>query len=165
EVPTFHLMTRNTVPTLSAKKDWLDLSLEAHDLVVLDSWDAFNEGGGEASDKAAKAMAPLLDLARAENGPAVWILGNTTKSASHGRGSGIVGDRVDVEFEARDITGWKPQGLRPWYEELPSGAVSDWAARATRRLRKERKQVRVAFINTKFRHDGDDPEPFAVEID
>lgn len=164
-VLTFHLMTRKTAPPLKKTQEWAKLAQQEYDLVVIDSWDSFAEGSGEASDHAANAMAPLLDLARGDDGPAISILGNTTKSASHGRGSGVINDRLDIEFEARDITGWKPTGERPWHEEIPDGGVDFWASRATRRQRKDVTKIRLAFVNTKWRVDGDDPAPFAVEID
>src|SRR5207249_2700155 len=64
-----------------------------------------------------------------------------------------------------DITGWKPTGKLPWHEEMPPGGLEHWASRATRRTQRENTtSIRVAFVNTKFRVDADEPAPFAVEI-
>jgi hypothetical protein len=121
------------------------------------------EGVGEQdSSKPSRAIAPILDIARREGGPAVLILGNCVRNGKHSRGSGVIEDRSDVVFEVRDATGFHPSGKKPWFEELPPADAGSWAGRATRR--KQREIFRLAFISTKFRI-GEEPEPFAMEID
>jgi hypothetical protein len=74
-------------------------------------------------------------------------------------------DRVDIVFEARDATGFLPSGQKPWWEELPPAARSEWASRATRRTARDRpERIRVAFVASKFR-DDDEPAPFVLEVD
>jgi hypothetical protein len=107
-------------------------------------------------------MAPLLDIVRRENGPAVLILGNTVRTGAHSRGSGVIEDRADIVYEVRDATDFHPSGTAPWFEQLPSAHAGSWASRASRR--KQREKFRLAFINTKFRL-GEEPEPFIEEID
>jgi hypothetical protein len=133
-----------------------------YDVVIVDSLDSHAEGVGEQdSSKPSRAIAPLLDIAHREKGPAVLVLGNCVRTGNHSRGSGVIEDRADIVYEVRDITGWTPTGDRDWWEELPAAGASDWASRTTRRKRRER--VSLAFICTKFR--GEEPEPFALRID
>ena len=72
---------------------------------------------------------------------------------------------MDNVFEARDVSGFVPTGRRPWWEELPPAARSEWASRATRRTGRARpERIRLALIASKFR-DDDDPAPFVLELD
>src|SRR5262249_34486092 len=120
------------------------------------------EGVGEQdSGKPAKAIAPLLDVAHRADGPAILVLGNTIKSGSHGRGSGVVEDRGGIVYEVRDATDFRPGGTKPWYTELPAAGREGWAERATRRQKRDR--YVLAFTSSKFRV-GSEPEPFALEI-
>src|ERR1019366_1952690 len=142
---------------------WAEFPYYEYDLVILDSLDSAAEGIGEQdSTKPSLAIAPLLDIARRENGPAVLVLGNTIKSAAHSRGSGVIEDRADIVFVVRDATNFHPTGKKPWVEELPAADAGSWAGRSTRRKRLSR--YRLAFIGTKFRV-AEEPEPFIVEID
>jgi len=99
--------------------------VRAYDLVILDSFDSATEGVGEGdSGKPSLAVAALLDVVRSTMGPAALVLGNTIKSGTHGRGCGIVEDRLDIVFEVRDATGLKPSGTKDWWLELrPRGAT------------------------------------------
>jgi hypothetical protein len=91
------------------------------------------------------ALAPLLDLVRRGHGPAAVVPGNVTRDGKAGCGSGTLEDRADISFEARDVTGFTPSGRKPWWEELPSAARAEWAARATRRAgRHHRDRIRLA---------------------
>src|SRR5439155_24452338 len=114
------------------------------------------------SGKSSLALAPLVDVAPRDGGPAVLVLGNTVRTGLHSRGSGVVEDRADIVYEVRDATGWVPAGTKNWWEELPAAGARAWAERATRRQKRER--IRLAFIPTKFRV-GEEPEPFVYEID
>jgi hypothetical protein len=121
------------------------------------------EGVGEQdSSKPSRAIAPILDIAHRENGPALLVLGNCVKSAKHSRGSGVLEDRADVVFEVRDATDFHPTGSKPWVEELPAQGAGDWASRSSRR--KLRGKFHLAFICTKFRL-GEEPAPFILEVD
>lgn len=134
----------------------------AYDLVILDSLDSATEGVGEGdSSKPSLAVAALLDIVRSARGPAALVLGNTIKSGSHGRGSGVVEDRLDIVFEVRDATGFTPSGTKDWWLELPASGREAWADRAARR--KKRGTYRLAFVPSKFRI-GEEPDPFAFEI-
>lgn len=160
---TLKIMTREDAPRLRDTAAWRAFPIKDYDVIVLDSLDAATEGAGEKdSARPSFEFASLLDLARREDGPAVFVLGNTTKVGANGRGSGIIEDRADIVYEVRDATGFVPSGRRPWHEELPSGDRAEWAGRATRRRKQER--IRLAFIPTKFRV-GEEPAPFVVEID
>jgi len=118
--------------------------------------------GEQNSDKPSRALAPLLDIARRENGPAVLILGNTIKSAAHSRCCGVVEDRADIVYEVRDATELHRTGSRSWLEELPPADAGSWVSRSSRR--KQRTRFRLAFVASKFRI-GVEPEPFVLEID
>jgi hypothetical protein len=157
------VLSREHAPPLTNTRAWAEFPYMDYDLVIVDSLDSAAEGVGEQdSTKPSLAIAPLLDIARRENGPAVLLLGNTVKSAAHSRGSGVVEDRADVVFEVRDATKFHPTGKKPWIEDLPAADAGSWAARSTRRKRLS--QYRLAFISTKFRI-GEEPEPFIIEID
>jgi AAA domain-containing protein len=156
------IISRENCPPLTRADLWSQFPYNDYDLVILDSLDSMAEGVGEQdSAKPSRAIAPILDIARRENGPAVLVLGNCVKSAQHSRGSGVVEDRADIVFEVRDATDFHPTGSKPWVEELPAQGAKDWVSRSARR--KLRQQFRLAFIATKFRL-GEEPEPFMVEI-
>ncbi len=156
------IISREKCPPLTRADLWAQFPYGDFDVVILDSFDSMAEGVGEQdSAKPSRAIAPILDIARRENGPAVLVLGNCVKSAQHSRGSGVVEDRADIVFEVRDATDFHPAGSKPWVEELPAQGASDWVSRSARR--KLRQQFRLAFICTKFRL-GEEPEPFILEI-
>jgi hypothetical protein len=157
------VLGRDKCPPLTNPAAWASFPYRDYDLVIVDSLDSAAEGVGEQdSSKPSRALAPLLDIARHEDGPAVLILGNTIKSAQHSRGSGVIEDRADIVYEVRDATAFHPTGTRPWVEELPACGASAWASRASRRERRDR--YRLAFVPSKFRV-GEEPEPFVLEID
>ncbi|MBI3988180.1 MAG: bifunctional DNA primase/polymerase [candidate division NC10 bacterium] len=163
EAATLKVMTRDKAPPLTDAAAWASFPFQEYDLVIIDSLDATTEGVGEKdSAKPSRALAPILDLARRAEGPAILVLGNTVKSAEHGRGSGVIEDRADICFEGRDATGLLPTGRKPWWLELPPAGAWAWAERATRRKRRSR--YRLAFVPSKFRV-GEEPDPFILEID
>lgn len=163
DLQTLRVLGRDKCPPLTNPAAWASFPYGAYDLVILDSLDSAAEGVGEQdSSKPSRALAPLLDIARHEGGPAVLILGNTIKSAQHSRGSGVIEDRADIVYEVRDATDFRATGTRPWAEELPTCEASEWASRASRRNRRER--YRLAFVASKFRV-GEEPEPFVLEVD
>lgn len=92
-------------PRLMDLEQWKSFPLDEYDVIVLDSWDTFAEGAGEQdSRRSTLALAQLLDVARRERGPGAVILGNVTKDGKSGRGSGVIEDRADIVYEARDVT-------------------------------------------------------------
>jgi hypothetical protein len=159
----FKVITRDKAPALTDAAAWSAFPLDTYDLVVVDSIDASTEGVGEGdSAKPSVAFAAVLDLARRADGPAILVLGNVVKSGAHSRGSGVLEDRGDIVYEIRDATDLKPSGQKDWWHELAPAGVGEWAARASRRKRRD--MYRLAFIPTKFRL-GEEPEPFVLEID
>jgi AAA domain-containing protein len=166
DVPTLRVLTRESAPALADTAAWGAFPLDDFDTIVCDSWDSFAEGAGEQdSRRSTLALAPLLDVVRRERAPGVVLLCNVRKDGAAGRGSGIVEDRMDNVWEARDVTGFVPTGRRPWWEELPPAARSDWASRATRHTARTRpERIRLALIASKFR-DADDPAPIVLELD
>lgn len=166
EVSTLRVLTRDTAPPLADAAAWAAFPLGDFEVIVLDAWDSFAEGAGEQdSRRSTLALASLLDVVRREHAPGVILLCNVTKDGKAGRGSGVVEDRADIAYEARDATGFTPTGRRPWWEELPPAARAEWASRATRRASRDKpERIRLAFVCTKFR-DDDDPEPFVLEAD
>ncbi len=157
------VITREDAPPLTDGAAWAAFPHGAYDVLIVDSLDAMTEGVGEQdSAKPSRALAALLDIARRADGPAVLVLGNTVKSGTHSRGSGVIEDRADIVYEVRDATGFQPSGRRPWIEELPPAGAASWAERATRRQQRDR--YRLAYIPTKFRLAGD-PAPFILELD
>jgi hypothetical protein len=159
----FRVLTRDKAPALTDTAAWGLFPLETYDVVIIDSLDAAAEGVGEGdSAKPSVAFAAVLDLARRTDGPAILVLGNVVKSGAHSRGSGVIEDRADIVYEVRDATDLKPSGQKDWWHELAAAGVGDWAQRASRRKRRD--SYRLAFIPTKFRV-GEEPEPFAFEID
>jgi hypothetical protein len=162
ELATLKVISREKCPPLTRSDAWTQFPYDDYDVVILDAFDSMAEGVGEQdSSKPSRAIAPILDIAHRENGPAVLVLGNCVKSAAHSRGSGIVEDRADIVFEVRDATDFHPTGSK-WVEELPAQGASDWASRSSRR--KLRQRFRLAFIATKFRL-GEEPAPFILEVD
>jgi hypothetical protein len=162
-IPNLKIMPREDAPSLTSVAVWRDFPWMDFDLVIVDSIDSFTEGVGEQdSAKPSRALAPLLDIAHRDGGPAVVVLGNCTRDGRHSRGSGVVEDRADIIVEARDCTDFKPSGRKPWVEELPPADAGSWASRSVRRKRRER--YRLGFIPTKFRA-GQEPAPFVHEID
>jgi hypothetical protein len=158
----FKVLTRDEVPPLTEAKAWGAFPFQDYDLIVIDSLEASTEGCGEQdSAKPSRAIAPLLDIAHRDNGPAILVLGNTIKSGAHSRGSGVVEDRADVAFEVRDATDLKPSGTKDWWHELPLSGAAEWANRASRRKRRD--TYRLAFISSKYRI-GEEPDPFIWEI-
>ena len=163
DLSALKILSRENAPPLTNTRAWAEFPYYEYDLVILDSIDSAAEGVGEQdSTKPSLAIAPLLDIARRENGPAVLLLGNTIKTAAHSRGSGVIEDRADIVFEVRDATNFHPTGKKPWIEELPAADAGSWTGRSTRRKRLSK--YRLAFIATKFRI-GEEPEPFIMEID
>ena len=157
------VLTRDDAPPLTDSVAWKAFPLGDYDVVTVDSLDSSAEGVGEKdSAKPSKAFASLLNVAHTADGPAILVLGNTVKTAQHGRGSGVIEDRADIVYEVRDATGLKPTGKKPWWEELPEAGVKGWAQRAARR--KGHKKFWLAFIPSKFRI-GEEPDPFIYEID
>jgi putative DNA primase/helicase len=163
DAPTLHILTRDGAPALTDRAAWRTFPVASYDLVLVDSLDASTEGVGEQdSARPSLALASLLDVVRQENGPAILVLGNTIKTGSHGRGSGVTEDRADIVYEVRDATGLQPSGGKPWWLELPAAGRDAWGERAVRRRRRDR--YRLAFIPSKFRV-GEEPDPFILEID
>jgi hypothetical protein len=163
ETPTLRVLTRDQVPPLTERDAWRTFPFRDYDVVVIDSIDSSTEGVGEQdSRRPSQAIAPLLDIAHREDGPAILMLGNTIKSAEHSRGSGVVEDRADVTYEVRDATDLQPTGTKPWWQELPAAGAGAWAERAARRKRRD--TYRLAFVCTKFRV-GEEPDPFVLEVD
>jgi hypothetical protein len=163
DAPTMKVIGRDHAPPLTDTAAWAAFPLDTYDIVAIDSLDASTEGVGEGdSAKPSKAFASVLDLARRRDGPALVVLGNTIKSGAHSRGSGVLEDRADIVYELRDATDLKNTGTKDWWHELAPAGVADWAARATRRKRRD--VYKLAFIPTKFRL-GEEPDPFCYEID
>jgi Bifunctional DNA primase/polymerase, N-terminal/AAA domain/Primase C terminal 1 (PriCT-1) len=163
DVTTLRVMTRHDVPPLTDGAAWKTFPFGDYELVIVDSLDASTEGVGEKdSGKPSQAIAPLLDIAHRADGPAILVLGNTIKSGTHGRGSGVVEDRADISYEVRDATDLHPTGTKPWWLELPAAGREDWASWAARRHRRVR--YRLAFVASKFRI-GEEPDPFVLEVD
>jgi hypothetical protein len=159
---TLRVMLRDDVPPLTDTKSWGQFPFAEYDVVAIDSLDAAAEGAGEQdSSRSSRALAPILDICHRAAGPAIVILGNVIKSGAHSRGSGVVEDRADIAYEVRDCTDLKPSGTKDWWLELPPAGADDWAARASRRKRRD--TYRLAFVPSKFRI-GEEPEPFAYEL-
>lgn len=154
------VLTRDDAPGLRDTAAWSLFPFAEYALVIIDSIGATTEGIGDNDvSETAKALATLLDLAR--KGPAVLLLGNTTKSGAHYRGSGAWADRLDLLYELRDATGFSPSGKSDWWHELPEAGEATFAARASRR--KQRDTYRLAFVPSKFRL-AQEPDPFCLEI-
>jgi hypothetical protein len=164
-VGNLKIISREKCPPLTNAGAWALFPYSDFDVVILDSFDSAAEGIGEQdSAKPSRAIAPLLDIARRENGPAVLVLGNCVRTGKRSRGSGVIEDRADVSYEIRDATGFQPSGSNtPWHEEIANRELGadGWAARASRR--KHAEKLRLAFVNSKFRP-GVEPEPFVLEI-
>jgi hypothetical protein len=163
QAPRLKVLTRDRAPAMTDRAAWAAFPFAEYDVVIVDSIDAATEGVGEQdSARPAAALAPILDIAHREAGPAILLLGNVVKSGAHGRGSGIVEDRADIVYEVRDATALQPSGARPWWLDLPPAGRETWGARAARRTRRDR--YRLAFIPSKFRI-GEEPDPFILEVD
>jgi hypothetical protein len=165
-IPTLKLLTRDKVPALLGNDAaWKAFPVREYDFVLLDGWDSTAEGAGERDSRLPSiAISRILDIAHAEDGPSVLILMNTVRDGSHSRCSGVVEDRADAIFEARDLTGFAPTGgPKPWWEEMPVIGAKDWAVRASRR--RERERTRMALVPSKFKLGGPEPSPFALEMD
>ena len=162
DLASLKVISRENAPSLTDARAWEEFPYFDYDLVIVDSLDSAAEGVGEQdSAKPSKAIAPLLDIAHRENGPAVLVLGNCVRTGAHSRGSGVIEDRADIVCEVRDCTSFHPSGKKPWVEELPSADAASWASRSSRR--KKQVKLRLAFIPTKFRV-GEEPEPFIIEL-
>lgn len=162
DLPALRVMLRDDVPPLTDTKAWAQFPFAEYDVVAIDSLDASAEGVGEQdSSKPSRALAPILDLCHRAAGPAIVTLGNVIKSGAHSRGSGVVEDRADIAYEVRDCTDLTPSGTKDWWQELPPAGAENWAARASRRKRRD--TYRLAFVPSKFRI-GEEPEPFAYEL-
>jgi hypothetical protein len=162
ELTKLKVLSREKCPALTNPAAWAVFPYGDYDVVILDSLDSAAEGVGEQdSAKPSRAIAPLLDIARREGGPAILILGNCVRSGKHSRGSGVVEDRADIVYEIRDATDFQPSGIRPWGEELPPAGADAWASRASRRKRRE--VYRLAFVPSKFRI-GEEPDGFIIEV-
>jgi hypothetical protein len=158
----FRVIARDQAPPLTDAGAWRSFPVGEYDLVILDSFDSATEGIGEGdSSKPSVAVAALLDVVRGTKGPAALVLGNTIKSGSHARGSGVVEDRLDIVFEVRDATGLTPSGTKDWWLELPAAGREAWAERSARRKRRD--SYRLAFVPSKFRI-GEEPDPFAYGV-
>jgi hypothetical protein len=163
DTPNLKVITREKCPPLTNVLAWASFPYADYDVVIVDSLDSTAEAVGEQdSAKPARAIAPLLDISRRENEPAVLVLGNTIKSAAHSRGSGVIEDRADIVYEVRDASELKLSGSKPWWEELPPADAGSWPNRASRR--KQRDRYRLAFVCSKFRP-AEEPEPFVLQID
>ena len=157
------VLTCEDAPALTDAAAWSVFPVGGYDVVIIDSLDSSAEGVGEQdSAKPSRAIAAILNVARAKEGPAVLVLGNVITTGAHSRGSGVVEDRADIVFEIRDATNLQPTGTKAWWEELPPAGADAWASRATRR--RKRDKYRLAFVPSKFRV-GEEPDPFVCEID
>jgi hypothetical protein len=157
-----YILGRDKAPPLTDKNAWAQFPLNSYELVIVDSLSAFLESVDEKEGGAnGQAVASVLDAA-ARSGTAFLILANTKRSGKAFRGSGVIGDRADMFFEARDATDLRLDPKREtWADCLPDPSDEAWGERAKRRT--ARTDYRVALICSKFR-DGDEPEPFIVEI-
>jgi hypothetical protein len=157
------VIPREDAPPLTDTAGWRAFPVAEYDVLILDSLGSASEGTGEQdSRRPSLAMAALLDVVRATRGPAALVLDNTVKKGTHGRGSGVIEDRLDIVYEVRDATGFVPTGKRgAWWLELPASGRDAWGERASRRKRRD--TYRLAFVPSKFRV-GAEPEPFALEI-
>ncbi len=164
QLANLKIISREQCPPLTNASAWALFPYADYDVVILDPFDSVAEGVGEQdSARPSRAIAPVLDIARRENGPAVLILGNTVRTAKHSRGCGVVEDRADIVYEVRDATDFHFTGSKQsWFEELPIVGAEGWASRAARR--KQREKFRLAFVASKFRI-GQEPEPWVLEID
>jgi hypothetical protein len=158
--PNLKVLTREDAPELQDRKAWEVFPVNDYQLAVIDSIGSFTEGVTEKEGKeTTRILATVLDLI--QRGPAVLMLANCTKDALTVKGRGEWMDRVDIVYEARDATDFKPSGKKDWWLELPAAGEAAWGERAARR--KSRTDYRLAFIPSKFRP-GSWPIPFCLEI-
>jgi hypothetical protein len=157
----FQIMERGQSPQLLDKKAWKSFPANEHNVVVIDS---FGSAAVGVSEKEGAKLQQALDTLKmiADKGPAVVVLENTNKSGASYRGRGEKVERVDIFYEVRDITDWTPHRKDCWWEDIPTGDHAAWQGRASRRNR--RQKMRIVLTCTKFRW-GEEPEPFALEID
>jgi hypothetical protein len=154
------VLTRESAPDLKDKTAWEGFPVKDYDVVIIDSVGSFTEGVTEKEGKETTLiLATVLDLIH--KGPAVLLLSNCTKDALNTRGRGEWQDRIDIQYEVRDATGFTPSGKKDWWQELPEAGESAWADRAARR--KNRTDYRLAFVPSKFRL-GVQPDPFCLEL-
>jgi hypothetical protein len=157
----FDILSRDKAPKLLDRKAWEALPADKYDVIILDSFGGATPGIGEKdAGPLQNALKLLCDVAN--KGPAVIVLENTVKSVMTYRGRGEKVERVDVFYEVRDVSQWRPFGDEAWWEQLPSGGDEEWQSRASRRHNQGK--IRLAWICRKYRW-GEEPEPFAVEID
>lgn len=79
------------------------------------------------------------------------------------RAAATIDDRIEVLYEVRDATGWKPDPKREsWWDCLPDPANEAFADRAKRR--QGRKSFQLGFNVSKFRV-AEWPPAWAVEVD
>jgi hypothetical protein len=161
EAPQFDVLTREHCPDLLDTKAWALLPAEQYAVIIVDSIGTFTEGVTEREGKeTTQVIARLKDLAL--RGPAVLALWNPDKDAKSIRGRGEWMNAADAIYEVRDATDFTPSGKQDWWKELPDAAESAWADRAARRAR--RTVYRNAFVPSKSRLGGPEPEPFCLEL-
>jgi hypothetical protein len=157
----FKLIARDEAPPLTDKAAWAMFPYANYDLIVLDSISAATEGVDQGDGgKAGAGLAPLLDTAR--KGPAILLLANTDKTGEKIRDSGVLSDRTDVIFEARDATDLKLAAKHEvWWDALPPAGEQAWSDRPKRRRRRD--SYCLALVPSKFRI-GEWPDSLAFEI-
>ena len=147
ETPRLKIIGREKAPPLTDRAGWRRFPYADYDYLIVDSLDSSTEGVGEQdSAKPSLAIAALLDVVHRDQGPAAVVIGNTKKDAKSGRSSGVMGDRADIIYEVRDVTGFVPSGKAHWLEELPPASRDEWAAQNRRRAKRAR--YRLAFVCT-----------------
>jgi hypothetical protein len=83
DLKTLKFVSREQAPSLTNEPAWAKFPYADYDFVILDSLDSAAEGIGEQdSGKPSRAIAPLLDIAYRENGPAVLVLVNCVRKDS-----------------------------------------------------------------------------------
>lgn len=155
------LLTRDDAPSLLDPELWESFPFSEYSLVIVDSWGSSTEGVDDReAGRTGEALSVLLDLAR--RGPAVIVLLNTPKDGKSYRGSGVIGDRLDILYEVRDVTDLKPSAKgAAWWSTLADASEGAWQDRAVRRRRRD--DYRLALVSSKFR-DGEEPDPIALEL-
>ncbi|GEM_PF-2607711 len=161
DLTNLDVMKRDEVPPLTDAKAWATFPFSKYELVALDSLSSAMETvkDGEGGDNG-KAIASLLDTGR--KGPGILALANTRKDGQVLRGSGVIGDRVDIVYEVRDATDLPLDAKKEsWIDCLPPAGEAEWASRSKRR--KRRPSYRLAFVPSKFRL-AEEPDPFILEV-
>jgi len=161
-VTNLFILGRDKAPPFADKGAWKAFPVDTYKVLIIDSHSAFVEGVDEKEGGVSgEAVASILDAA-AKSNVAVVLLANTSRGGKAFRGSGVVADRSDIIYEARDATDLKLDPKKnSWVDCLPDPSDAAWGERAKRRT--GRLDYRVAMICSKFR-DGDEPEPFIIEI-